>query len=236
MEGAPWSDWNDRVVTSVMQQAGSKVFLIPPERRNYLRTLGDMDGLTALKGREPEWLPMVTCVGRFQHHQPVRDTRCDLSIWWLCGSKMSSRCRSTRMSWNNCGAWIGRNPQKMLFGSALSRVIDILDEAIAKTSTNQVAYLSGELERSSHATLGDLWRVVFPAGYDRADPSGTTDPASRARGGGAGAARAVRAGGVFGQRLSDDRAGARPTERDRRTDRTHGLRQASDSVHRSMLK
>jgi hypothetical protein len=80
MEGAPWSDWNVRVVTSVMQQAGSKVFLIPPERRNYLRTLGDMDGLTALKGREPEWLPMVTCVGRFQHHQPVRDTRCDLSI------------------------------------------------------------------------------------------------------------------------------------------------------------
>jgi hypothetical protein len=80
MEGVPSAEWNDRMVEAAVRQAGTKALLIPPVRRDYLRTPGDMEGHTSLRGRVPEWLPMVTCFGRFQDTRPVRDPSKHLSV------------------------------------------------------------------------------------------------------------------------------------------------------------
>lgn len=72
-EGVPSAEWNDRKIKSALQASGSNGILIPPVRREYLRTPGDMEGMTSFRDQVPEWLPMVTCVGRFEHTQPARD-------------------------------------------------------------------------------------------------------------------------------------------------------------------
>jgi hypothetical protein len=80
MEGVPSAEWNDRKVEGAIREAGAKPLLIPPVRRDYLRKPGDMDGHTSFRGRVPEWLPMVTCVGRFQDTRPARDQSKHLSV------------------------------------------------------------------------------------------------------------------------------------------------------------
>lgn len=80
MEGVPWAELNDQKVEAAQRIRGAKPVLIPPVRRGYLRTPGDMDGHMGFGGRTPEWLPMVTCIGHFQDTQPARDPSKHLSI------------------------------------------------------------------------------------------------------------------------------------------------------------
>ena len=80
MEGVPSTEWNDRMVEGTLREAGERSLLIPPSRRNYLRKPGDMDGHKSFGGRLPEWLPMVTCIGRFQDTRPARDPSKHLSV------------------------------------------------------------------------------------------------------------------------------------------------------------
>ena len=80
MEGVPSAEWNDRMVEGAVRAAGARPLLIPPVRRDYLRRPGDMEGHTSFRGRVPEWLPMVTCIGRFQDTRPVRDSSKHLSV------------------------------------------------------------------------------------------------------------------------------------------------------------
>jgi hypothetical protein len=80
MEGVPWTEINDRKVEAALRIPGTRPLLIPPVRRTYLRTIGDMDGQTGFLGKAAEWLPMVTCVGTFQDTQPVRELTKNLSI------------------------------------------------------------------------------------------------------------------------------------------------------------
>jgi hypothetical protein len=86
MEVVRSADWNDRQIEGAMRQAGPKSLLIPPVRRDYLCVPGDMEGHTSFRGRAPEWLPMVTCIGRFQAPGPARDPSKHLSglvvVWF----------------------------------------------------------------------------------------------------------------------------------------------------------
>lgn len=80
LEGTPI----DRINTSIIDEAvrtaksfcidGTSPFLVPPPRRDYLRTPGDMDALReSMPHRIPEWLPVVRCIGSFIGTRPVRE-------------------------------------------------------------------------------------------------------------------------------------------------------------------
>jgi hypothetical protein len=78
LEGKPWAEWNDRIIAGSLCRAeqycahGAKPVLIPPERRPYLRELAENERNREYFHHDPEWLPVVTCVGVFQG-SPARD-------------------------------------------------------------------------------------------------------------------------------------------------------------------
>ncbi len=86
LEGAPSAWSNDRIVAGILQEAkqycagGARPLLIPPVRRDFLREPGDMARHVSLRGRVPEWLPMVICMGVLQDEFPVRDQSKTLSV------------------------------------------------------------------------------------------------------------------------------------------------------------
>ncbi|MES2792522.1 MAG: hypothetical protein V4719_23110 [Planctomycetota bacterium] len=81
IEGVPSSAINDLDIEHAVEVAknnffeGSLPFLIPPNRRDYLRQSGDMDNVRGVRGSTPEWLPMVRCIGTFKCSLPVRDSK-----------------------------------------------------------------------------------------------------------------------------------------------------------------
>ena len=78
LEGKPSREWNDRIITGSLRKAESycaeeaKPFLIPPERSPYLRDPSENTKIREFCRHNPEWLPVVTCVGVFQG-SPARD-------------------------------------------------------------------------------------------------------------------------------------------------------------------
>jgi uncharacterized protein (TIGR02996 family) len=82
LEGTPIRDTNDRfniepvIVEARGGVANRRVRLIEPQRRDYLQTPGDMGSIKQF-GREPEWLPAVTCIGVFG------DTYSALAVVWF---------------------------------------------------------------------------------------------------------------------------------------------------------
>ena len=87
LEGTPDAESNDWHIESALRAAerrcvpGARPHLIPPPRRDYLREPGDMRWeVERCPYRTPEWLPMVQCIGSFEHVRPVRDPDCHLSV------------------------------------------------------------------------------------------------------------------------------------------------------------
>jgi hypothetical protein len=72
LEGRSSREWNDRIIAGSLRTAerycavGAKPVLIPPERRPYLRDPSEVTRNREYYRHEPEWLPVVTCVGVFQ--------------------------------------------------------------------------------------------------------------------------------------------------------------------------
>lgn len=87
IEGRPNKRWNDSVVSGAVAAAarncgsGTEPYLIPPQRRDYLREPGDMQHVRATSpGSLLEWLPMVRCIGSFKDVMKARDPSKDLSV------------------------------------------------------------------------------------------------------------------------------------------------------------
>ena len=86
LEGVPSSEMNNATIEHSLREAQAqctddgKPLLIPPERRGYLRTPGDMDRASANPNRHPEWLPLVQCWGTFTSVFPARDKNMDGSV------------------------------------------------------------------------------------------------------------------------------------------------------------
>jgi hypothetical protein len=79
--GTPSRETNDWIIESALQKAqdrGPSPYLIPPPRRDYLRTPGDMSEVASRL--VPEWLPTVRCIGSFNYPLPVRDQDKDISL------------------------------------------------------------------------------------------------------------------------------------------------------------
>ena len=92
IEGVPFKELNDHIVRGAVAlpaRYGIQVpnaYLVPPARRDYLRVPGDMNGVRAMGNRDPEWLPIVSCVGVFRSSGPARDPDKDFScltvVWF----------------------------------------------------------------------------------------------------------------------------------------------------------
>jgi hypothetical protein len=87
LEGTPTSQVNDAEVKAALAEASSRPdkirsHLLPPPRRDFLRTPGDMAGDHPFG--PPEWLPMVRCTALF------------VSLGWASGALRSS---AVRLAW-----------------------------------------------------------------------------------------------------------------------------------------
>ncbi len=88
IEGAPRRETNDLQVAAASERGllGSPVHVVPPRRRDWLRTPGDCADLPRLRGMPPEWLPWMTCVGVWESGPTGRTPDADLSrltvAWW----------------------------------------------------------------------------------------------------------------------------------------------------------
>lgn len=92
LEGMPTKRFNDRFIESAVHKAqadcvhGAQPLLLPPRRRAYLRKPGDMESARTFLRREPEWLPVVTCIAVFSGVFPATERGKDLSfltvVWY----------------------------------------------------------------------------------------------------------------------------------------------------------
>lgn len=98
IEGVPNKKTNDWRIEHDLRRAArdgqivGEPYLIPPQRRDYLREPGDMDVLREQKShypkeleRDPEWLPLICCIGYFESIKAARDPKMDgscLTIVW----------------------------------------------------------------------------------------------------------------------------------------------------------
>jgi hypothetical protein len=81
VEGLPDTKSSEFFIRNALKKAEedshprSKPVLLPPPRRDYFRTPGDMAEAKrgAFADRNIEWLPLVTCVGEFESSSPARD-------------------------------------------------------------------------------------------------------------------------------------------------------------------
>lgn len=93
LEGTPNRKSNDWGIEVDLRHAANlnhtlgTPHLIPPLRRDYLRTPGDMDEIREQKshypkewGRAPEWIPLVRCIGCFQSDKTSRNPNKDVSF------------------------------------------------------------------------------------------------------------------------------------------------------------
>jgi hypothetical protein len=87
LEGVPSKRSNDNYVEYMRDCAqkdlakGYQLYLILPERRDYLRTPGDMETQQKYSGTKAEWLPLITCIGRFTSLNNGT-TKSELNIMW----------------------------------------------------------------------------------------------------------------------------------------------------------
>jgi hypothetical protein len=78
LAGRPFREWNDRIIARSMGEAEricedlGKPFLLKPERMPYLRDPSEITKNREMCAFDPEWLPVVTCVGVFWG-SPARD-------------------------------------------------------------------------------------------------------------------------------------------------------------------
>jgi hypothetical protein len=115
--GTPDKSVNDEYVEAAFKAAQTlciqraKPHLIPPSRRDYFREPGDMrEGIERRPTWIPEWLPMVRCIGSFLSPRPARDPKKDASVLVVVsGSRMSMRCRSTRLCSNRSSISTGKS-------------------------------------------------------------------------------------------------------------------------------
>ncbi|EDL59004.1 hypothetical protein [Gimesia maris] len=99
MEGVPNKKANDWGIDVDLCRAVRREYtlgepyLIPPRRRDYLREPGDMDEIRKQKSHypkewvmDPEWLPLICCIGCFKSVSPVRNTEmhgsCLTVVWY----------------------------------------------------------------------------------------------------------------------------------------------------------
>jgi hypothetical protein len=87
LEGTPSHETNDRIIEYALREAerycatGAEPHLLPPPRRDYLRTPGDMQSILAWAPHHvPEWLPSVRCIGAFKDVVTARALAKDLSV------------------------------------------------------------------------------------------------------------------------------------------------------------
>jgi hypothetical protein len=80
LEGIPWREFNDQRIRRGLRAArrhclrdarryrleALEPHLIPPARRDYMCSPGDMEGTGRTSPEVAEWLPMVTCAGVFK--------------------------------------------------------------------------------------------------------------------------------------------------------------------------
>ena len=94
IEGLPDTDSSTFFIRGALKTAEesfhprSKPVLLPPARRDYFRTPGDMAAAKrgAFAGRNIEWLPLVTCIAQFDSVMPARDPEMQgstLSVVWF---------------------------------------------------------------------------------------------------------------------------------------------------------
>lgn len=99
LEGVPNKKANDWGIDVDMSRAADREYtsgdpyLIPPRRRDYLRDPGDMNEIREQKShypkeweRDPEWIPLVCCIGCFKSVSPARDQEkhgsCLTVVWY----------------------------------------------------------------------------------------------------------------------------------------------------------
>lgn len=99
LEGTPNRKANDWGIETDLKYAAQyrfamgKPHLIEPERRGYLRQPGDMDHIRertsqypAEWGRDPEWLPLIRCIGCFFSTTTRKNPKKDMSaltvVWY----------------------------------------------------------------------------------------------------------------------------------------------------------
>jgi hypothetical protein len=91
-EGLPTSWLNDQILQDATDRVrkepaslGHAPYLVPPARRDFFCRLGDMTSRRS-GDHTPEWMPMITCIARFECMFSVRDQRMRhsyLAIIWL---------------------------------------------------------------------------------------------------------------------------------------------------------
>lgn len=93
IEGVPTSKMNDNKLKWIDERmrrdgwfAGQVPFLIPPVRRDFLREPGDMAS-NQHGGRVPEWMPAITCIGRFASH-PTKNPNMNGSSLFIKSSSL----------------------------------------------------------------------------------------------------------------------------------------------------
>lgn len=83
LEGFPFRGLNDDLVSRALQGAaahcvgGESPYLIPPPRRDYRRSPGDMQRVAPHLPDIPEWLPAVVCTAR------LSDGKASLTVVWF---------------------------------------------------------------------------------------------------------------------------------------------------------
>lgn len=98
MEGVPDKKANDWGIDVDLRRAArceytlGEPYLIPPHRRDYQHEPGDMEQERARRAhypaeweRDPEWIPLVCCIGCFRSFSPVNDAEkhgSSLTVVW----------------------------------------------------------------------------------------------------------------------------------------------------------
>lgn len=93
LEGTPncksndWEIENDLEHATKLPYTTDHPYLIPPLRRDYFRTPGDMDVIRERTSqypkewnRDPEWLPLIRCIGCFQSSTTSNNPKMDISL------------------------------------------------------------------------------------------------------------------------------------------------------------
>lgn len=94
LAGTPSAQLNNSLVEDLEDKAKSlrswiEPYLIQPSRRDFHTTPGDMDAIRAGSSHVPEWMPAISCIGRFESFSPARDTTC------MCSSLVIAWCQES---------------------------------------------------------------------------------------------------------------------------------------------
>jgi len=99
LEGVPSKQTNDWDIDVALRRAAGREYtlgepyLIPPRRHDYEHEPGDMEHERARRAhypkeweRDPEWIPLICCIGCFRSFPPVHDQEkhgsCLTVVWY----------------------------------------------------------------------------------------------------------------------------------------------------------